>query len=205
LLRALEKGRFDPARKLRHWLLGIIVLAMLAPGVGWSQVTDTGSTGNDMNLGGAGQSGRHGDKSDRHSDKKDQPNDQHGEQNDQHDATGPQHHKSGAAHTPTLNSASRSSFKVGHRTVATEPRVGAKAFAPRGGTSNHLAGVPRFIPNGASPTIAAGVSGNAVARHTPVKTAVGGPTTSDPKNAALVVIGGASMIRGPHSRPGDYQ
>ena len=167
---------------IKHCLMGIVALAALAPDVGWSAPMGTDSA----NIGqhGAPDSGK----------------------SDQRDPTAPPQHKDAAARKPAQKDAATPSRKARDHRVAAKPSAGTKApatAAPR--PSPHVVAVPRFGPNAVSPATVAAVSGNAVARHTPVKAGMGGPSTSDTNHGALVVIGGAPMNRAPHFRTGAYQ
>lgn len=173
-----------PTPKIRRWFLGIIVLAVLAPSAGWGDPMGARSAANDADHRAADRSDRQGGKSNRHADKSDQPG-----------SADPRRHKGGAP-TSARNSTSKTSLEDRRRAAATETSAGARALA--------TAGLPaRFIPSAVSPSPVATVSGNAVARHTSVSTAVGGPITYDAKHAALVIIGGTAMNRAPHYRTGE--
>lgn len=103
------------------------------------------------------------------------PRAQHG--NDKSDQTARRQHKGPAVAKQAQKGGSKPSRKVRGYGVALTP-------------SRH--------------TVAA-VSGNAVARHTPVKAGVGGPTNSDAKHGALVIVGSTAMNGGRHFRAGDGQ
>jgi hypothetical protein len=178
--------------KIRRWLSGIVVLAALAPSVGSGEPKGTGSAANNADPGATRQSGWQGGKSNQRAHKSDQHNDKI-----QHGWADSRQHRGGAA-ASAQNSTAKTSLKNRRRATATETSVAARALAP--------AGLPtHFTPYAASPGPVATVSGNAVARHTTVSAAVGGPITYDVKHGALVIIGGTAMSRPPHFRTGELR
>jgi hypothetical protein len=122
----------------------------------------------------AGDSGGHDEKGDRRDD-----------DSGQYSAAGHEHDKGHATHPVAHGSASRA-WPKDHQRNGTG--ASAKAMAK-----------VRLTPNKDRFATGLSVPGNAVARHTAVKTGMGGPATADPKKHELVIIGGTAMAHGRRS------
>ena len=173
--------------KVTHGLLGILLLGALIPGVGRADQTALGSATGSSSAAGDDQSGRHGGISGQSDKNRSRASDAAGQDEGYHVSLYPPH-KGRVPSVTEHHTAPKPLLKQYSRAAATRPGAAVKTLATAKPT-------PHFTPNKDRPTSGQPVSGNAVARHTAVIAALGGPTAADPKKHELVILGGTMMAR----------
>jgi hypothetical protein len=147
--------------KIKHRILGCLVLGALAPGVVWGEakVTDSAISQNQAAL-------------------------HRNDKGKQHGPTASQLHSDQASPAPAKNGASKPSRNIRGRAVAPVRNAGTQISAsavPTPTQGQQSVVTPRLSPNAARTNTVPVLSGNAVSRHTSVSAGlIGGPRAPGP-------------------------